>query len=300
MVFAYGIDPRCVVAWAKSRAWAIVIKDNFGLGNPRVLLALPRTDLWIKAVDEEAEQSNISDISETRVTEIITVLTEVVSRCSFSYDASLTWLENAEDAHLSVGFEAIISNKNPHSNALVITCEEIGDASDARWEKERAATPRRTGADLSSAIEPLLRNCDEVHFIDPHIGFENGRYRESFEAFFNCVSDCSCVVIHCSDKATIAFFEGEASNMVSRIPAGVRVRFKRWKELNDDEVLHDRYILTDVGGVVITPGLDAGDGTANINLMTDKQYGKRLGDYCSPTPKFSLADEPDAIEGTGK
>lgn len=86
--------------------------------------------------------------------------------------------------------------------------------------------------------------------------------------------------------------------MTARIPTGVTLNFKRWSERPNGEKFHNRYLLTDIGGVIFGVGLDAGSAsqTDDVNLMDAVQFLKRWGQF-NGACAFDLVDEPKAVVG---
>jgi hypothetical protein len=87
------------------------------------------------------------------------------------------------------------------------------------------------------------------------------------------------------------------------IPNGVRVRILQWRERGRGEKLHNRFTLTDLGGVSFGVGLDDSDGedgqTDDILLLNEGTYSLRFAQYAGPTPAFDLVAEV-TIEGKRK
>ena len=77
------------------------------------------------------------------------------------------------------------------------------------------------------------------------------------------------------------------------IPGGMTLIVRRWQNRPAGEKLHNRYILTDVGGVQFGFGLDEGDRgtTDDVTLLSAPAYGQRLGDYAGPAYAFDLEGE---------
>ena len=299
MIYAYAIDPECVVEWAKDRLACCLVNVSFGLGTPRVLFELPNTNDWIAAIDEASKTAELTDGQESQLTELISVLTEAVARRpAGTYDANVSWKDNALQALVNCGLQAIITI-NP-GEAGTMSCADIGDDRNSLWSRPSAETPRRTVTDLGNALGPLLRHATEIHFIDPHIGFEMSRYRRPFEVYFAHLDGCLSIVLHCRVKATLQSFQNEAQKMCPQIPTGLVIRFRRWDSIGgrNDEELHERYVLTDIGGVAVPPGLDSGKGSANFNILSAEQYRRRLSEYVGQRPAFVLVDQPADITGT--
>ena len=81
-----------------------------------------------------------------------------------------------------------------------------------------------------------------------------------------------------------------------------KLTVRRWEERDIGEELHDRYILTDIGGVEISRGLDESGrynleeskrGTINISRLSYETWQRRLKDYGHDNlaPAFELEGE---------
>ena len=74
---------------------------------------------------------------------------------------------------------------------------------------------------------------------------------------------------------------------------------RRWKEREGGEKLHNRYILTDIGGVQFGVGLDEGEPgtTDDIARLSVDTFRKRFEDYAGPNFAFDQDGEPFSVEG---
>jgi hypothetical protein len=303
MIHAYAIEPDCVVAWCDRRAFRLV-SGRFGVGTPRLLLELPKFSSWKKAVFEAASNANLSELDRTRLTELFKLLGDQrVRRVGTSYDGTRPWLENAEAEHTRHPFAAIIAMANPRSHAAVLLDASVGDESNPLWYRPLAATPPRTPEGMAAVVSALVENCDELHLVDPYFG--PVRHRKVLEQLLAIVASRPSgqpkdICVHCSaDKdVSLTCFEQQTAQMTSRIAAGVKVRFKRWSERANGEKFHNRYLLTDIGGVIFGVGLDAGSAsqTDDVNLMDAVQFLKRWGQF-NGVCAFDLVDEPTAVVG---
>lgn len=306
MIHAYAIEPDCVVTWCDRRSFRLV-SGRFGVGTPRLLLELPKFSTWKKAVFEAASKAGLSDLDQTRLTELFKLLgSQRVRRVGTAYDGTRPWLENAEAEYARHPFAAIIAMANPRSHAAVLIESAVGDEGNPLWQRPLAATPPRTPEGMAAVVSALVENCDELHLVDPHFGPEMPKWRRVLERILDLVGSRksgppSKICLHCRSKATLAFFESEADALAARIPAGVTLTFKRWSERTNGEKFHNRYLLTDIGGVIFGVGLDAGSAsqTDDVNLMDAVQFLKRWGQF-NDACAFDLIDEPKPIVGAKK
>jgi hypothetical protein len=161
------------------------------------------------------------------------------------------------------------------------------DESEPLWKSPTTITVPRQAAGMADAVRPLLARCKALVLVDPHFGPENARHRRPFEAFMNSLVSAdprrqfACLEYHTGDKATAAFFESESRRQLTRlIPAGLTIRLVRWRQAE----LHNRFILTDLGGFLIGQGLDEDDGA-----------GPATDEYCRLDGNTLLARWADFI-----
>ena len=79
------------------------------------------------------------------------------------------------------------------------------------------------------------------------------------------------------------------------IPQGLKVIFRQWQEKPGGEKLHNRYILTDIGGVDFGTGLDEGDAgqTDDIKLLGKERFKIRWQQYAGDNPAFEPVGRAD-------
>lgn len=306
MIHAYAIEPDCVVKWCEKRTFRL-ITSSFGIGTPRVFLEYPKFSTWKRDVYATLRKgAGPSSLDEKRLEELFRILGECrVRRTDCSYDGTLLWLENTENEHLRLPFSAIIALSNPRSHQAVLMEESIGDDSEPLWFRRMSKTPSRRGKNIAAAISNMIRNADELHLIDPNFGPENPRHRIVVESIAQELADGilkgnRTVIVHCRKKSTLEFFEETVENeMAQGISKKITIRFKRWNERAGGEKLHNRYVLSRVGGVTLGVGLDEGTygQTDDINLMDKEQFRKRWDQYVCGTA-FDLVDEPKEARGT--
>jgi len=302
MIHAYAIEPEVAASWLDPRTFRMVV-GHFGLGTPRAMLEIPKFSKWKKAVYGLANTSD--DLEHSRLAELFRILGECrVRRIDVAYDGNGPWLENAEREYDRRAFAAIIAIANPRKRSCVLLANDVGDLMNPLWKRTRAKTPTREAGNLAMAVAATLENCSTLHIVDPHFGPENPRHRVVLEELLRVATRPSCpsidVTIHCRAKSKIGFFEAEAARMAARLPSGVTVSFIRWaKKDSAGERFHNRYLLTDIGGVTFGGGMDAGGKTQteDINLMDQGQYEKRWGQFARHEVTLDLVDQPSSVQG---
>ena len=167
------------------------------------------------------------------------------------------------------------------------------------WHVEREKVIKRNADELADAVGVLLSNAREIIFIDPHFDPYKPKARKTLKSFLLKVASrnngipIERVEFHTSFRE-IRDFSGECERRLpQRIPTGIKVRIVRWKERDGGEGLHNRYILTDRGGVRLAWGLDEGSPshTDDITLLDTAVYKTRWNQYCSDNQAFDLGEE---------
>jgi hypothetical protein len=302
VIHAFALEPEVVATWGRREEFRF-IHDKFGLGTPRVLLELPAFSKWKKAVYNAARALDLSQEDMKRIEELFRLFGEHKHRRADAvYDGLLTWIENAEHEWARRPFAGIVASQNPRNHEGVLVPDQLG-AGSSRWAHESGASPSRTAEALAFALSAMVTNCRQLHLVDPHFGPENVRHRKVLEALMGVVADngltLDVVRVHCSGKSPMEFFEQEAAKMAARLPRGVSVEFVRWRQKAGGERLHNRYVLTDIGGVSLGVGLDAGGAgeTDDLLLLPRAQYALRWGQYVEENGSFECADRPAIVVG---
>lgn len=303
MIHAFALEPKLVATWGKREEYRFVC-DKFGLGTPRALLELPAFRKWKRAVYLAANELALSQKEMTRIELLFKIFEDhKCRRADSAYDGLLTWLENAESEYDRRPFAAIVAAQNPRGHDAVLASEQL-DGRSARWACEVGASPARTADALTAALSAMVVNCKTLHLVDPHWGPENARHSKVLEALMELLAthghSPEVIRVHCLLKSDLAFFELHAAQMAARLPNGCTIEFARWKQKDGGEKLHNRYVLTDLGGVSLGVGIEAGKAgeTDDLLLLPRAQYVHRWAQYVTNNGAFEPADEPTSVRGT--
>lgn len=307
MIYEYAIEPELVVAWGKDRADYRYFSLQFGLGTPRMMAEFPKFKNWRKQFAQAAASADQTN-ELPRITALFNLLQESLVRRNGIYNGTLSWLENTESENARREFQAILAMSNPRNHAKVLTASKVETS--PLWQVDKQSYCPRQAKDMAQLIAILLSNCSEVHFIDPHFGPDNARWRRPLEAFLDVIaSNRACrpcmekIMFHTSGeegKVDFATFKKACKDQLPRkVPAGLRLVMQRWKQRGRGEKLHERYVLTDIGGIKVGPGLDDGKQGENFEAMLLERnlYLKQWNDYVA-NPAFDRAEEPFEIVGT--
>ena len=302
MIYEYALEPE-LVASLTDRHECRHFKQSFGLERGRLVSRCPKN--WKRLVWDAINGAD--DVTRKRIEELLAGLSErMVRRSDINWDdAPTSWLEKVEREHQRRPFHGILAQTNPRDQAAVMTRADM-DGDD--WEVSRGRSIPRNAHEMADAVAPLLRCSSEVIFVDPHFSPDKMRYRRPFECFLERMvherpgQAPSRIEVHRNSLVTEEFFRGQCEARLPRcIPEGIPVRLRRLRQKTDGERLHNRYILTDLGGISFGTGLDEGEEgeTDDLSLMDRAQYARRWYQYGRDDPPAGFNQDGATVEVSG-
>ena len=307
MIHEYALEPELVATWTDKENCRY-FKENFGLDRGRIVSRFPKR--WKKLVWMAVNSTD--DFARKRLEVLLAHLTErMVHRSNIDWQpAATSWLENAEREHEKRPFQAILARTNPRGRAEVLTRAEMEEGNAPGWKVARACSVARNAVEMAKTVAPLLRCSSIVIFVDPHFAPSRKRYRRPFETFLEQLVQWRPgknprrveLQTAAKDPTTDSLFRTQChEKLCACVPSGVRVLVRRLKKKPDGERLHNRYILSELGGVTFGIGLDDGNEgeTDDVTLMERRQYDLRWSQYGGDPPAgFEQGEPPIEIVGT--
>jgi hypothetical protein len=303
MIYEYALEPELVATWGNRHDYRYFV-ERFGIGQPRIVSRYPKR--WTRLVWQAFHSDD--DLERTRMVELLQRLSErMVHRRGYLWDQERTWFENARTEHERAPFHAIVARENPGGHPRALVGADL-NAITPLWAMPRGVAIARRATDMAAAVAAMLRIAEIVVFVDPYFGPDSLRHRRALEAFLRAMTDGRAVdgpvrlEVHTSadeDRTgTRVFFEAECQRRLPGcLPAGVRLTVVRLAERPRGAQLHNRYILTDVGGVLFGVGLDDGDDgeTDDLHLLDRAQYEERWRQYVGDELAFDRPEPPVEI-----
>ena len=315
MLHEYAVEPELVATWC-TRASGRYFLDKFGLGSPRILSMYPRGPKHWKTLVEEAWNMANDVADRKRIVELIQRLSEVqVVRPNAVWNPDRAWLDNAVAEHQRIPFHAILARHNPSRHPKVLVADLL-DERTSLWSVPRGAVVQREATGMACVVRDMLRMARDIVFVDPYFSCSPARYYA--EVIAACFQACieqripggqprvRILTADDSDddeKCTHVFFTKQCRDRLpSRLPIGQHVEIRRLKERANGEQLHNRYILTELGGVSFGAGLDEKPGAAfdDLFLLTRRQYETRWRQYAAEPPAFDQPAGTIKIVGSGR
>ena len=314
MIFEYALEPELAASWHDFDN-ARYFKEKFGVGCGRLVSRYPKD--WKARVWQAFDRSGLPRDSveyqngKKHLEALLTVLTRkmVVRGSSFDGDQ---WLANAEKEHERVPFHAILAQANPRKNPAVVLGQRIDEGSEPRWKAPSSYPALRDAHQLGRLVAPILRCASTVTFVDPNFRPE-WKFCKPLGAFLAAMLKerpgplPQRVELQVDqDKYKYGrkdFRERCQKELPGFVPLRISLRIVRWKQRLGGQELHNRYILTDIGGVSFGHGLDESysrDSTDIVSRLEEEAYWRCWGQYASDRPAFDCEEPPLVIDGRAK
>lgn len=313
MYFEYALEPNLIAAFC-DRGHGKLLLQYFGIKHQRIVSRYP--DHWEK-LSLQAFQELIpspSLLQKQRFTELMSQLLKRCAKRKSTYEPKAQWLASACREHGNKPFHAILATSNPENHPVVkIICNQ--DAlSETLDEHDSHVKVRRTPGEMAKTIEPLLQMARHIIFVDPYFKATDPRFSEPFKAFMAIVASRTdkhlvAVELHTGVEREFkdrnprdAMLEKKYAEEIIAgfqkvkrhiLPDGIALRIVVWKERDKGDSLHNRYILTELGGVMVGFGLDKekydrSQSDDFVCLNNEGPYRDRWNDYLSSSPSFDL------------
>lgn len=326
MIYEFALEPSLVAGWHDRKAYQF-FDEKFGIKAGRLVSAYPKkwkTLVW-KAFN--AGPARTDQNAQMRMTELIQFLWQNAVRRKSSFPELENWLERAEAEHAERPFRAIIALNNPRDQAFVITADHLIADGHELWVIPDIGPTPRTADELAKTVSPILSLCRVAILVDPYFDPMKKQFRDPLEAILMSCCENVCglkgltLELHTSidrhfqswergedrdpieEKRVYDTFVGNCINILpGLIPAGITLRVVVWTERVNGEKLHNRYVLSDIAGVIVGTGLDQSnnpdsDESDDITLLSKGQHNNRLRQYTGSPPAFDLVGGPIDIPG---
>jgi hypothetical protein len=324
MIFEFALEPELVARWHNRNEY-LFFDEKFGLRTRRVVAIYPRN--WKRLVWEAFGKSPAAgdQNAQMRMTELIQHLSQNSVRRASTFTEIPSWLTRAEAEHSERPFRAIIATLNPRDRSFVITSQELVETGHDLWNIPDRHPTTRNAAEIANAVLPLMKLSQHAVIIEPYFDPAKQRFRRTLAAILAACSRNVCglktirVELHTSiDRFFEDWERGEfrdpdeearvyqhyvsecRSRLPSLVPKGVEFKVIVWKQKTDGEKLHNRYLLTNIYGVLFGTGSDESDNpdseeSDDIVLLEEGQYLMRYKQYTGTPPAFDLVGEPIPI-----
>ncbi|MEY8200667.1 MAG: hypothetical protein RPS47_15635 [Colwellia sp.] len=283
MLYEFALEPKLVYRVTESRRNFVDFLQRFSIGNPAVISDYPKIKYFRKQVLSELDDA-LPESQKTMIEEVLKFLSESprVKRCS-GYNKNEDWVSNVTTENSRIPFDNIVCSTSG-INIGEITLDDIHEGYP---DYPRQVVVQRVADKITNTIENMLRLSTKIIFVDPYFSADDKNW-VPFINFIEVAKEAQPVE---SLDVEVLFRKGArgiANDLAEKFQKSHRdllidcnITFKQIKERKNQEVIHNRYVLTDIGGVCFGIGLgeDAITASDEVTILDKVVYELRWSQY---------------------
>jgi hypothetical protein len=287
MLHEFAVEPSLLNNWARFR----YVTEKFDFHQGRLISRYPRK--WVRMVYESLE--GVSEIDRKKIEiKLQGIDAKMISRKN-DWDVDLNWLQNAEQEHGKQAFHAILSAENPRNHCHVLREQDL-DESVPLWNIPDQRTIQRNATEMANTLEPIFRIAKKLVFVDPYFDSAKKTAVNALKAYLHhckTLPDYPEIIFFTKDNGNCNFQQECEQKLANLIPIGKKITLAYCAAQSGSDGLHNRYVLTDRGGVSLGWGLDEGSAgqTDDVGLLAQAVYAQRWDQYCGAIPTFTKQKE---------
>lgn len=276
MIKEFAVEPAALVGSYRELCYVI---EKFGISEGRVISQFPAK--WKRLVYQAAQQKHRGTTELSKIEARLSRLPED-ALISLARPAGVgEWLDIVKAEHLRQPFDWVLT-KSPEEIEQAVHLD-AWDAEHPSLQNQRQLRIARTAEEMARVCRPLLRVAKHVKLVDPHFDLNKRRYREPLVRFIECSPENACVDIFVAglmlDGHRDHLLNGANSFLPQRLNRGVQV--KLWGHAKGR--MHNRYVLTPLGGFFFGVGLDMAVGDAapmdEVTLLDERIRAELWNEY---------------------
>ena len=289
----YALEPTLFDDYNQAR----LLLSGFGIAHGRLIGGFPRK--WQREVRRRL--SRYTDMQRKTLIDKLDKLDPILVPRSYPYDGSLAWRPQAFACDARDPFHAIITDgADPHAKAI----DGTGDL-DAfpLWKAEGKKTIPRNATALAEALAFILNKCHEIIVVDREFMPSGGTGNKwlnpigSIAALLTPTTRIAKFELHSLDKPIDPWPEGKfvkdcQYHLPSRIPKGLLLSASLWRQKHGGLQFHERLIATDIGGILLDPGIDEGKPgeTYDIRFLGNSECAEQFKTFDKTFQTYDLVD----------
>jgi len=290
MLAEFALEPGLLNNWDRFQRFA----GLFGVAHGRLIARYPKKwqDLVLASVTcGQVEKHKIAEA-------LVRASKSFLLPREHDWNASLPWLDNAVAEHGKRPFAAILAATNPVGHTDIVDATDLDvTALPPKVQAGPSQLVVRTAAEMAAAVRVLLQFSKKIVLMDRNFAPDKARFRDPLAEMLLCCLDRFGkprpveVELHFGHRILADAPDFKASCeawLQDVIPIGMRFTVVRW---NHDD-LHNRYVLTDRGGVNVGEGLDEAN---QKSTRSDDIFG-----LLSPTTAAELLERCCGTAGKAK
>lgn len=306
MIYEYAVDPSLLTSWVIAND--VGLAPQFGLDHRRVVADFPSnwdghaTGALLEKFGWDDGDPDYLD-ARNRLDALLAFMRPRVHRGQVA--ARDSWVDQAVEAHGEEPFHAILTSNASTGNDAVITPAVVQDLRNQHWYLPTIDVTSKTAEALATQLAPLLRAASKIVLVDPYFRADKPGYPEVLGLLVQRALDMRSrgrprpeitVMTGVGDREQPAAgvpleeqLRREAAyrcrkaqqHLGVHLPKGIDVKFLCIARFEGGDQVHNRLLLTDVGGAIIPYGTQAlGEQVFDdITPMYAGQYRTRWRQY---------------------
>ena len=280
MIREFALDPEAVVIWTDKPTQKLVL-EAFRPGSGRLPACLPND--WGKVAI-----AGIADQNRRKEFEVFigTLVSRNSKRQAMAWNRKTrTWLQNALVEHKIVPFHAIVTPTKVDDCPQAVGTDL--DLENAPWNVARTIRIPRDGQALASTLAPMLFAARSIIILDPVFRPEF-RFDNPIEHLLaacanpNFTTEVSVLIREKDRDKPWADMSNDCERLIKLIPPKVILNIIYVPEASITTRLHNRFVLAEMGGVMLGNSIDQSDGQTNdLALMDDDHFMQVLSEASS-------------------
>ena len=325
MIYEYAVDPALVASWAKN--FDIGLAPQFGLDQRRLVSDFPMH--WEGDVTGALLESFGYDCGDPDYIVAQAHLNGLLHYMKSSMPArgqrstGGDWIEQALLAHTSEPFHAILTGEENSDRDEVISSNIVKRLQDPRWYLPTVGVTAKTAGGLADALEPLLRTANKIILVDPYFNPKEAAYQEVLTRLVERAIQGRApgralptltIMSGVDERAPAAAgipVETQLRNAANHrgqlalthlggcIPVAMSLTFQCIAQFAGGDQVHNRYLLTDVGGACFPYGVQAMGSQVfdDLTLLYAGQYRHRWRQYAQGEG-LTVVGTPVVVQGS--
>ena len=273
MLSEYAVEPAAIgTDWNTFR----YLIEKFGADKGRLISRFPNK--WERKVIQAAKDAGVSEVKMASIVERLRTAKHKVVDVNRTYDHETNWVDNAIREHGNRPFRAIVCVDAAVPCAEALLPDDCFDEN-AFFNAPISRDIARTSDDIADALLLIALVAGEIDIVDPYFDLRpaRGNYTGPLTSLLGKLAAATP-----TPKVIKVHFRSHDSrpppNILARnapaltngiLPQGYSLELYEWTEVAGGEDLHDRFFLTDAGGLMVGAGLAAAGAaeTATFTLL---------------------------------
>lgn len=269
MIFEFAVSPELFTDWQDVR----FLLSSFSPEEGRLVSEIPRKK-WKSLVLQAIKRSNNGEVMKKRLKEAANRLIKkaLYTRQTAPEIDTTEWLAAALAAHDQRPFRAILVDTY-NGNRDDVLANDINLTDHPLWKVSKDESVDRNTATMVGVIQSVLDCAGEVVLVDRNFRPKFQRFQNVLIHIMESLSTRSHgprigkIVYHVGDNISANQLETECQTRIRpRMPSNMTLEIV----VHPNDELHDRFVLTDIGGVSFGQGLDESLGSGPEKVLISR------------------------------